>query len=263
MIHSDVSTANLKYLTADQTIEDLAQFIKHQKATVRGLTHSKVILIGTAYSGSLVTWFSQAYPELVDFAWASSAPLEAKLDFAEFKEGVAETIKAVGGDACYNRVASAFRQMEEHIDTGNREYLRDQFNLCNALSNTLDVWSFFSGLSNSLSMLVQTDNGEMVKSVCQTFTELPIDDDVEAFATLFRDDGNENCIDASYVTNRVAMGESDWSAQAVSTGARQWHYQACNEMGWFPTSNSPNQPFGSKFPLELNIQMCMDIFNSQ
>lgn len=262
--HSDVSTANLKYLTSDQAIEDLAQFIAHQKATVRGLQHSKVILIGTAYSASLVTWFSQAHPELVDFAWASSAPLQAKLDFAEFKERVGETIKTVGGEACLIRMESAFKQMEEHIDSGNREFVREQFNLCNALSNTLDVWSFFSGLSNSVSLLVQIDEGMLIQSFCQAFTGMPIEDDVQAFAALFVNGGDyDDCTDASYVTSRVALGEADWSSPAVVTGSRQWLYQMCNEFGWFPTSNSPNQPFGTKFPLELNIQMCMDIFNNQ
>lgn len=45
-------------------------------------------------------------------------------------------------------------------------------------------------------------------------------------------------------------------------GLRQWTYQACNELGWFTTSESHNQPFGSKFPLKFYAKMCADVFGS-
>lgn len=261
-LSSDVSTDNLKYLTSDQAMEDLAQFIIEQKATVRGLANSKVILVGASYSASLVTWFSQAYPDLVDFAWASSAPLLAKMDFFEYKEAVGEAIRDVGGESCYNRLQSAFTSMDEHIDNGNRQFVVEQFNLCNALSNTLDVWSFFSGLSNSISLMVQMHDGELIQMFCDTFVQIPLEDDVEALATLFND-GSTECVDASYVGVRLAMGETEWTSAVVESGTRQWFYQTCNEFGWYQTSNSENQPFGSKFPVQLNIQMCMDFYNNQ
>jgi len=42
---------------------------------------SKVILVGGSYSGSLVAWMTQLYPDLIAASWASSAPLLAKADF--------------------------------------------------------------------------------------------------------------------------------------------------------------------------------------
>lgn len=41
---------------------------------------------------------------------------------------------------------------------------------------------------------------------------------------------------------------------------RQWIYQTCNEYGWYQTSGSSSQPFGTKFPLELFINMCQDAY---
>lgn len=41
---------------------------------------------------------------------------------------------------------------------------------------------------------------------------------------------------------------------------RQWTYQTCTEFGYFQTSDSKNQPFGSYFPLEFFIKQCQDIF---
>lgn len=43
---------------------------------------------------------------------------------------------------------------------------------------------------------------------------------------------------------------------------RQWMYQTCAEYGWYQTSGSTNQPFGSSFPVELSVQQCIDLYNN-
>lgn len=72
---------NLRYLSARQALADLAHFIRQLKANEVGLAHTKVILAGASYSGSLVAWFAKLYPDLISAGWASSAPLVAKMDF--------------------------------------------------------------------------------------------------------------------------------------------------------------------------------------
>lgn len=46
--------------------------------------------------------------------------------------------------------------------------------------------------------------------------------------------------------------------------ARLWTYQCCTELGFFPSSTSPNGtrsgPFGSLFPIEFYVHLCNDIF---
>lgn len=44
---------------------------------------------------------------------------------------------------------------------------------------------------------------------------------------------------------------------------RQWIFQTCNEFGWYQTSGSRDQPFGTKFPVTLYTTMCGDIYGSQ
>lgn len=72
---------NLKYLNGNQAIGDLNEFIKWFKATTPGLENSKVIIAGGSYAGTMAVWMRQVYPESVNGAWASSAPLLAKMDF--------------------------------------------------------------------------------------------------------------------------------------------------------------------------------------
>jgi len=66
---------NLKYLTADQTIEDFATIIKYYKNQVLNCTDCPVITFGGSYCGQLAAWLRMRYPELVDAAVTSSASL--------------------------------------------------------------------------------------------------------------------------------------------------------------------------------------------
>lgn len=71
----------LKFLNVDQALADVAHFVEEMKITIPGATNSKIIMAGGSYSATMVAWFRQKYPHLLDGGWASSAPLLAKLDF--------------------------------------------------------------------------------------------------------------------------------------------------------------------------------------
>lgn len=77
----DTSTDNLKYLTVDQALEDLANFIATIKKENSTLKDSGVIFVGRSYAASLVTWFMKKYPHLATGAWASSGPILAQMNF--------------------------------------------------------------------------------------------------------------------------------------------------------------------------------------
>ncbi|KAI7821399.1 serine carboxypeptidase S28-domain-containing protein [Gamsiella multidivaricata] len=72
----------LKYLTVDQTIEDIASFIDHfsilqpsfYPADEEDTAEMRWILAGCSYGGSLAAWARRRYPSKVFAAFASSAP---------------------------------------------------------------------------------------------------------------------------------------------------------------------------------------------
>lgn len=70
----------------------------------------------------------------------------------------------------------------------------------------------------------------------------------------------ENCIDMDYESDVEWYKEVDVDAYPVITGSRQWLYQTCSEFGWYQTSGSKYQPFGSLFPVDLYYRFCEDIF---
>lgn len=70
----DVSVDSLQYLSTEQQLADLANFIVHVKDSLNQ-PDAKVILYGDAMGATFVVWMRQQYPHLVDGAWASNSRL--------------------------------------------------------------------------------------------------------------------------------------------------------------------------------------------
>ena len=49
------------------------------------------------------------------------------------------------------------------------------------------------------------------------------------------------------------LGNPEWDSDGV--GFRQWIYQTCTEFGWYQSSDQPDHPYGTKFPLEFSIKV--------
>ena len=47
--------------------------------------------------------------------------------------------------------------------------------------------------------------------------------------------------------NQVEYGDTD--------GSRQWLYQTCTEFGWYQTSDQPEHPYSSKFPIDVKLEV--------
>lgn len=73
--------SNLKYLSIEQALADLAHFLAKIRANNAQLRNAKVVLIGCSYAGTMVSWFRLKYPHLITGSWSTSAPLLAEYNF--------------------------------------------------------------------------------------------------------------------------------------------------------------------------------------
>jgi len=71
----DWTYSNLRWLTADQALADIANFCA---SLVPG---KRVITIGGSYPGAMSSWFRNKYPHIALGALASSAVVDAVYDF--------------------------------------------------------------------------------------------------------------------------------------------------------------------------------------
>lgn len=211
----------------------------------------------------MVAWMRKKYPHLVSGAWASSAPLEAQVDFSEYKDVMTNGIRRVGGDNCSATFENAFRQMEELVEAGNSTALQTAFNLCLPLDlATMDVAHFFYELSDIVAGLVQTHRTGRIEGACaflQSEKLVNLKDDMHAFAAWVNENSN-TCLDMNYENNVQKFRNTDWAAQA-NQQMRQWIYQTCTEFAWFQTSSSNDQIFGSSYPLEYFEGLCQDLYD--
>lgn len=220
---ADMSAENLQFLTVDQALADLAQFILHIKQTNILLTHSPVILVGASYAAALTTWFMQEYPEFAQGAWVSSAPLNAQVDFFEYREVVSSTIEIVGGEICSLRIKRAFDELERLIASNESIRVENLFNLCFPLdlSNQLDVWNFFSVLTNSFSSIVQTQSelNQNIQGMCSYLNDNDIDSDIEVLSRWLLSQDTQ-CFNHLYSSYVKSFNQTNWGDNQFWFGVR-------------------------------------------
>ena len=121
----NMDTANLKYLTSEQALGDLARFIQYVSACGNegadtlsspalelpaSAMKSKWVSFGGSYPGNLATWLKLKYPALVDGTVGSSAPVFAEYDYFQYAQvtGFAMGYPLIGGsEQCYNTIDKA------------------------------------------------------------------------------------------------------------------------------------------------------------
>ncbi|KAH7698357.1 serine protease K12H4.7-like protein, partial [Aphelenchoides avenae] len=106
---------DIKWLSSEQALADVAVFIESVNR-YKGYTYPKWVVIGCSYAGMLSSWFRQAYPSLTVGAIASSAPVQAKVDFFEAYEVVDRDLKMYG-ENCSDAVQTALNEAHALVQT--------------------------------------------------------------------------------------------------------------------------------------------------
>ncbi|SPP83761.1 thymus-specific serine protease [Drosophila guanche] len=257
-----LSTKNLKYQSVQQALADVVNIIKILKQEDK-YKDSKVLVSGCSYSASMATWIRKLYPDVILGSWASSAPLLAKVDFAAYMEVVGQSFKQLGGQYCYDLINNATSYYQKLFESGRGAKAKKELNLCasfNAKSEH-DRWQIFSTIANVFAGLAQYQkpgNYDLPRycSVLRSFS----DDDAEALSLFVQWQlGYPKCVSVSYqgTINYYKWAKNNYEDD---TGL-PWIYQTCSEFGWYQSSGSPNQPFGSSFPATLYTDTCHDAFS--
>ncbi|ELP83425.1 serine carboxypeptidase (S28) family protein, partial [Entamoeba invadens IP1] len=144
------STPSLKmdkliYCTAEQAMMDYIEIITYIQETRNFIDHP-VIVIGGSYSGNLAAWMRQKYPNVVDGAWASSAPVEAQVDFYQYLEVVQAGLPANTADL----LSIAFEKWDQMTVTeSGRKELKKVFNTCTDFGED-DIQTFAETIGTAL-----------------------------------------------------------------------------------------------------------------
>lgn len=97
-----------------------------------------------------------------------------------------------------------------------------------------------------------------MEETCTILTYPNYVDSLEAYANwakMFLPGGS--CLNTEY-SNFVRIFRNE---SLLANPMRRWIWQTCSEFGWYQTSASQNQPFGTSCPVERYFSMCRDLFD--
>ncbi|EFA77060.1 hypothetical protein PPL_09813 [Heterostelium album PN500] len=257
----DLSTDNLQYLSSQQALADNAAFRQFIAETLNVPASSQWVSFGGSYSGALTSWFRIKYPALVDYTVASSAPVNAEVNFYQYLEVVQNSLLATSnGQQCIDNIAAATGKIQAMLESADGlASVSNMFNLCPPLASQNDVANFMQSLAGNFMGVVQYNleaSGPSTQNLCDMMTAKG--DPLTNYISVWNAFSGDECLDVSYDT--VIEEMLNITNDATTIGGRMWFYMTCTEFGYFQSSDSPNQPFGNLFPIGFSTQQCNDVF---
>ncbi|KAK0415707.1 hypothetical protein QR680_012076 [Steinernema hermaphroditum] len=261
----------LKYLSSRQALADMANFIKAQNKK-NGYNNPKWVIFGGSYSGALAAWAREKYPDLVYAALATSAPVQAEVDFYQYLE-VVEFAFSQTDQKCADNIHQGFVQLQKLAKTSSgRETLKNIMNICEDIdpSNSDNVRLFWQAMIGNYMGVVQYggDNAGAYqtqvtpKVVCNAVN----DEDYDILTrmanvnTFFMQMNQESCVDIDY--NNMIQYMTDPNAD------KAWFWQTCTEFGYYQSTDSKTAgPFfgdntKSSMPIDWLVKECGQVFGN-
>lgn len=247
----EFSAENLKYLSSRQALADFARLLETVKSMPE-YKSSKVVVVGGSYSGNLAAWMKVIYPDLVDAAIASSAPVLAKKDFYEYLEVVSADFEEYGSDGCWDRISQMFSEYERYFKSDKGiEIIKEEENICDSCDMTTSENQelFFLEKASEFMYRAQYGNPKVIREYCDS-----------NFTSSFRKLSGSNllwnerseCYSYDFDDMITSIRRIDWYVA--------WIYQTCTEFSYFQSGTSSNQPFTNNISLDLYYRMCSKLF---
>eukprot|EP00767_Chilomastix_cuspidata_P000639 gnl/Chilomastix_cuspidata/117.p1 GENE.gnl/Chilomastix_cuspidata/117~~gnl/Chilomastix_cuspidata/117.p1 ORF type:complete len:503 (+),score=185.92 gnl/Chilomastix_cuspidata/117:763-2271(+) len=249
----DSSTENLRYLTSQQALADLAYFHDWFEKQ-RDLEGAQWILVGGSYSGNLAAWARLRYPHLFAGALASSAPVHAVYNFDDYLMVIANS----SGAECAAVYEEATAEVDNLISTEEgREELGSIFNICEGMKigeSHDEIANFYTMITDPICGVVQYAAGDDITNMC----DVMLNGGGSAFENYvqFINDYYGGCFDPTYTTWIAQL--TNVSKDSVDSSSRSWFYQTCVEFGYFQTGD--NSPFSNSIDLEYFDDTCRDAY---
>ncbi|KAJ3985743.1 serine carboxypeptidase S28-domain-containing protein [Lentinula detonsa] len=273
---------NLRYLTLQQSIDDIEYFVKNVDLPMPGGDHLDApwIMVGGSYSGALTSYTMDNKPGLFYAGYASSAPVQAMYDYWGYFEPIRENMPA----NCSADVEAVIEHITEVFEGGNTtaiQEIKDTFGV-GSVQHLDDVAGVRSNLWDWQDMQPTTGPGAAFYNFCDALEVKNgtvasaggwgLDYALAAWGAYWRSSyletmcGGEDvgeCLDsydstATYFTNTT-----------IDNPYRSWNWILCNELSFSQSSPPPGIPalVSRIVQPEYDIRQCYywysDVFNAQ
>lgn len=281
--HSKPNDKSLKYLSSKQGLADLVTLIKAIKSAPE-FKSSKVVVLGASYAGNLAAWMRALYPNLVDAAVASSAPVLAKKDFYEYFETVPDIYEKYGSPDCVKKIDNFFKHLVDLLkNSSGIEQLKKELHICDEsdMSDVRNQQLLFDCFFEILGYLATFETPDEIMVQCQYLQkengERPMQELFGIFhkhftskylrttntgaktilklkkSTEMSTAFDDMCYDYNYTDFLKVL-------RAHKNNYFTYLYQSCTEFGYFATTTSGKPPFYYSLPLDYYIKQCQFMF---
>mmetsp|Transcript_39364 Transcript_39364/g.47725 ORF Transcript_39364/g.47725 Transcript_39364/m.47725 type:complete len:538 (-) Transcript_39364:26-1639(-) len=268
----DLSTENLRWLSAKQALADLAAFVQHQNKQHNLTAGNKWISWGGSYPGMLAGWLRLKYPDLVHGAVASSAPVHAIANFQGYNDVVAASMSApiVGGSTgCGDAIKKAFMLIGEELTVStSRRSLELTFNVCKSEKQPLDHVNEQMIFTENLAGVFPVQENDPactqeacnIRSICNIMMDSSLGGPIQSLAKLSNIANSGACMDVSYTDSILGL----LNVTKAGGTDRVWFHQTCNEFGFYQTCDPTTQCIFTQHPwlnnLTSNYKQCQLAF---
>ncbi|TKR75769.1 hypothetical protein L596_017012 [Steinernema carpocapsae] len=270
MPYTSPTSEQLKFLSSRQALADMANFIKEMNKKFGPF--DKWIVFGGSYSGNLAAWAREKYPDLVFGSVASSAPVQAEVDFYQYLEVVELAFREID-PKCADNIHQSFVKLAKLAKTSaGKTSIKTLFNVCQDLNTASpdDITQFWGSIIGNFMGVVQYggDNAGPYRTevtpqvVCQMMNNKNYDvlSRLANVNVWSMQNNGEECVDISYDNYIKYMKDPH--------ADRSWTWQTCTEFGYYQTTDSKTAgPFfgdgnGAFMPIKLSVEECTQIFGT-
>uniref|UniRef100_A0A7I4YFP2 Intestinal prolyl carboxypeptidase 2 n=1 Tax=Haemonchus contortus TaxID=6289 RepID=A0A7I4YFP2_HAECO len=272
----NLSVRNLAYLTIDQAIGDVANFIKEMNAKHRIKDEdAKWIVFGGSYAASLALWARQKYPNLIAGAVASSPLMRPRFDFWEGTQ-FAEDIYRKTDATCAENIEIAFQQLadmlgsergrsqvSELLKTKPRFWTAEHRNI--QLLTSIQLNNFISAVQFRAGPYMQNGTSlNNTEAVCTVMNDQSLDqitalqhiNGARVLQSKYLHDMPENT-PADYDALLKYLLQKDFDEEGWASVDRASLWQRCTEIGTFLTTDGAiNSIFGSLVSIDFYADLC-------
>ncbi|RHY51753.1 hypothetical protein DYB38_000962 [Aphanomyces astaci] len=263
---ADFATPNMKFLTSHQALADIANFQDFFTGAL-DIKNAKWVAMGGSYAGNLAAWVKLKYPTRFAGTWASSAPVNAKVDFYEFSTHVSKALQYYGGYACVANIQTALERLQSVMvskEPTDVARLKELFNPCYNFTSDQDRGVFQREIYSKFQRAATSDDltSTTLAGICHSFAD-PTLQPLEKLSRFINHTVAANkCTYNSF--GGMFFQYNSRSRFVRNPVARPWFYQNCNEFGYGQATNSG---YGAFVPLQFNnihVQtkiLCAIVFN--
>ncbi|EDL84577.1 protease, serine, 16 (thymus), isoform CRA_b [Rattus norvegicus] len=269
-----LDVALLHYLSSRHALADVASARQALSGLLNVSSSSPWICFGGSYAGSLATWTRLKFPHLVFAAVASSAPLNAVVDFSAYNQVVARSLTQVtigGSLECLAAASTAFAEVERLLRAGlaSQAVLREELGACGSLDLIEDQAELLGALQALVGGTVQYDGQAgsplSVRQLCGLLLRTwgnrnhstPYLGLRRAVQRVLRSMG-QKCLSSSRAETVAQLRNTE--PQVSGVGDRQWLYQTCTEFGFYVTCEGLQCPFSQLPALPFQLDLCEQVF---